>query len=504
MRSVGEEIKKFMKEWDEEDLYEILYEKLARERAKVVDKLVSLRKPAVPHLLAMLEEQDTWNPLIAIDALGEIGDKRAIKPLVDMLEDPDFGEAACHALKKFGPVCIPDVIAKLRYRIANPVEEESTFVKITSYALTTIGEIRSDESIGFLNALLDDYMSEIPEEPFDPAEHDWKYRNVDFFHLLDCLVKQQDERAIPHIKKARDLFPKNYTEYTVCQLAIERIEKGEMEGYLPMDALEIAMPFETIMKMLSGGEIGGESGFNGESGEDFPLEEEWGLKVKKEIPKGACCLCGKTYTGAGMTRHLRSCLSKDVSTKPPGGNSLEKTKTFHLVISGAYLSEYWMHLEVPARATLNDLDKFLRRIWLECCGHMSAYTIEGTTYSSGPIKEYGDKSMYAKLGNVLSAGMTFHYEYDFGSTTRLVIRVASELERPVEGKLIKLLARNDPPGITCEACDNKATWVCSQCIYDDTGWLCDRCASEHECGEEMLLPVVNSPRVGTCAYGEVV
>jgi hypothetical protein len=26
------------------------------------------------------------------------------------------------------------------------------------------------------------------------------------------------------------------------------------------------------------------------------------------------------------------------------------------------------------------------------------------------------------------------------------------------------------------------------------------CAAKHECGEEMLLPVLNSPRAGVCGY----
>ena len=41
---------------------------------------------------------------------------------------------------------------------------------------------------------------------------------------------------------------------------------------------------------------------------------------------------------------------------------------------------------------------------------------------------------------------------------------------------------------------------CAQCIYEGGGWLCEACAKSHECGEEMLLPVVNSPRVGTWGY----
>ena len=43
-------------------------------------------------------------------------------------------------------------------------------------------------------------------------------------------------------------------------------------------------------------------------------------------------------------------------------------------------------------------------------------------------------------------------------------------------------------------------FICAQCIYEDKGCLCDACARSHECGEEMLLPLVNSPRAGVCGY----
>jgi hypothetical protein len=67
-------------------------------------------------------------------------------------------------------------------------------------------------------------------------------------------------------------------------------------------------------------------------------------------------------------------------------------------------------------------------------------------------------------------------------------------------KSIQILARNAPPLITCEICGEIAPLVCAQCIWSDEGWLCDKCAGEHKCGEEMLLPLVNSPRVGMCGY----
>jgi len=34
---------------------------------------------------------------------------------------------------------------------------------------------------------------------------------------------------------------------------------------------------------------------------------------------------------------------------------------------------YWLYLDISMTSTLKSLDAFLREIWLECCGHMSAF-----------------------------------------------------------------------------------------------------------------------------------
>ncbi len=100
-------------------------------------------------------------------------------------------------------------------------------------------------------------------------------------------------------------------------------------------------------------------------------------------------------------------------------------------------------------------------------------------------------------GEFSKSAMTRHLET---CEPRASIKVISDREVEAKGKAIQVLARNTPPVILCEECGKPATNVCSQCIFDGKGWLCDDCAEEHECGEEMLLPVVNSPRVGMCAY----
>ncbi|BCL80655.1 hypothetical protein ccbrp13_31200 [Ktedonobacteria bacterium brp13] len=48
---------------------------------------------------------------------------------------------------------------------------------------------------------------------------------------------------------------------------------------------------------------------------------------------------------------------------------------------------YWMHLEVSTGATLADLDHFLRKSWLECYGHLSAFEIGNQSYPLRSVRK---------------------------------------------------------------------------------------------------------------------
>lgn len=222
--------------------------------------------------------------------------------------------------------------------------------------------------------------------------------------------------------------------------------------------------------------------------------------MAKQASTGKCHLCGGVFGKSEMMKHLKACRQKEGSEPMSSAQSSRKKDVFHLLVEGRYSPEYWMHIELPADTQLAVLDGFLRDTWLECCGHLSMFSIENKRYSAAEMEEFDDETMEARLGEVLSPGMKFYHEYDFGSTTHLVLNVISQEQRPIKGKAVQILARNEPPEIPCVSCGKPATQVCAECICSDAGWLCDTCAAGHECGQEMLLPVVNSPRVGVCAY----
>ena len=222
--------------------------------------------------------------------------------------------------------------------------------------------------------------------------------------------------------------------------------------------------------------------------------------MARETSKGQCNLCSETFSKSVMTRHLKSCKQKNSSETVSEGQGSRKAEVFHLLVEGRYSPEYWMHIELPANASLEVLDRFLRDIWLECCGHMSMFSIQDKMYSVAPMADFDDESMEAGLDAVLSPGMKFYHEYDFGSTTQLTLKVISQEQKQIKSRAIVILARNEPPSYPCMSCGKTAAHICTECMWEGEGCLCEKCVAGHECGEEMILPIVNSPRVGVCGY----
>ena len=218
---------------------------------------------------------------------------------------------------------------------------------------------------------------------------------------------------------------------------------------------------------------------------------------------GKCYLCEEVYTKAGMTRHLKSCIEKNYLKKV---NTEDKKKLYYyLVVEGKHRDNYWLHLQVDADIILKILDGFLREIWLECCGHLSSFNIKGNTYSIKPMSDFDEYNMNYSLSELLAPESHFSYEYDFGSTTCLKLRVVDIFKAKGRERAISILARNEKPVISCSYCGEPAIKVCPECLFQNKGWLCEKCSEKHgniDClvDSEMLLPVVNSPRTGTCAY----
>jgi hypothetical protein len=213
--------------------------------------------------------------------------------------------------------------------------------------------------------------------------------------------------------------------------------------------------------------------------------------------KGSCAYCQRVLTRSGMAKHLRTCAARHGIAVRVDESSQASEMLFHLELRDAWSGMYWLHVEVAATASMQGLDRYLRAIWLECCGHSSEWRI-GRAWSGEKI------GMGAKLGSALLRGHELVHVYDFGTTTETQVRLVDRRAGVATPKRpITLMARNHPPPIPCMKCDARAVSLCMQCVIelDEGGGLCAEHAEEHphdDYGE--LMPIVNSPRTGVCGY----
>jgi len=85
----------------------------------------------------------------------------------------------------------------------------------------------------------------------------------------------------------------------------------------------------------------------------------------------------------------------------PRNGSLNSTTTKKQQPDARSAPKYRLYLEASADVTLTELDHFPRDLWLDCCGHLSLFTVRNRTYGSSPDEEFGDKSMQIRLRKVL-------------------------------------------------------------------------------------------------------
>jgi hypothetical protein len=222
----------------------------------------------------------------------------------------------------------------------------------------------------------------------------------------------------------------------------------------------------------------------------------------KQTPKseGKCFFYGGTFTKAGINCHLQIHLRQKVKENAVGQSYLVKIETDPHYGGFPYFLSLWLN----GNTTMKNIDDFLRDIWLECCVHLSVFTnpknrkqndgIWGffetvELLEKGKQKEYeklmeesnDEVPMSRKTDKVFYKGLKLEYEYDFGSSTDLLLTVVEDYPVKADKKIV-LLSRNEP-----------------------LEWLCDTCAEKHakkceDFSEYAAMPVVNSPRMGVCGY----
>jgi hypothetical protein len=199
----------------------------------------------------------------------------------------------------------------------------------------------------------------------------------------------------------------------------------------------------------------------------------------------------------GLSKHLKTCTQRQETIQAAERKQAgSKQRYYHLQIQDAWSADFWLHVEMMDTATLKDLDRYLRGIWLECCGHLSRFSVGGWSGEEIPMSR--------QIGRVFKLGVELTHIYDFGTSSETLVKAVDIREgNPLTRQPVYLMARNKMPETVCAECGEPAGWLCMECLIEGDEWitLCEKHAKEHphkEYGEPILL--VNSPRLGMCGY----
>lgn len=158
--------------------------------------------------------------------------------------------------------------------------------------------------------------------------------------------------------------------------------------------------------------------------------------------QGRCYYCNKELTERTIKRHMKNCLEMKKFIEEEMKVAKGVREQFIISIKDKDKpGVYCIYVSMDANLQLQHLDKFIRDIWVECCGHLSTFSIDKEMYHDNSDGQY-EMNFYLK--DVLSVNTKFEYQYDFGSTTHLILEVVDIIKVPSEFSQIEVIARNNP------------------------------------------------------------
>ena len=241
--------------------------------------------------------------------------------------------------------------------------------------------------------------------------------------------------------------------------------------------------------------------------------------------KVICTICQKKFGSIQIEKHKPICYMEQ---------HMNESGYFIEFRSYSYITNkiYKLYVIFGLNCKFTHIDKFLRKIWCECCNHLSEfYFFKDAKSNSENIKKNSFLKNYEEnVGN-------FGYDYDMGSTTTIYFKIISKLNGNEINTKNKIIYRNEPPVIMCDVCNNEPSvyvydedCICNNCIINDESDNESDEDNESENNksnenkqndknnendsndsdnyetietfniEDFVLPIVNSPRVGICGY----
>ncbi|MFH1849452.1 MAG: SEC-C metal-binding domain-containing protein [archaeon] len=206
---------KELKQYDNEERYDLEYDTVKEKLNPVIKKLIEMGDPALDLLHELIRHEETWSCLFALEILKEIISEKSIPFLIDFIisnDDLDYfesGEEAMYALHNIGVPAIEPLIAAVIDSFAQK--------KYIYYLVGALNEIKDQRVYSFMKEIVNDYLA-----------HNEKYVGWfvidDFVHDFD---KQGKEEILPLLRQILEIKSLSERQQIEIKDTIEVIENPE-------------------------------------------------------------------------------------------------------------------------------------------------------------------------------------------------------------------------------------------------------------------------------------
>ncbi|MFH1917178.1 MAG: tetratricopeptide repeat protein [Nanoarchaeota archaeon] len=200
---------------DNKEGYKLSHQNAQKKMNESVKKVVSFGDKSIPHLVPLLENEETWSCMFALQILKEINSEKSVPYLIAFIkktEDSDYGENcddAVHALHAIGSPAIPELMAHVKRDFANKEYHD--------YIVDALTGIQHPDVYSFMTSMVKEYLADA--ESYD----DWL--PIEFFTYN--FSEQGNKEVLPLLRKVLELDFLSETQREEIESTIQQIEDPE-------------------------------------------------------------------------------------------------------------------------------------------------------------------------------------------------------------------------------------------------------------------------------------
>jgi tetratricopeptide (TPR) repeat protein len=201
-----------LKQYDNDQGYKLSYEKVKDKLENTIKQLIGYGEDCVEYLHPILDHDETWSCLFALETLKEIKSEKSLFPLINFIknnEDGDYWESCEDAMFALAAIGEP-AVKPLLDEVKSNFKDKKYFI----YLVGALTEIKHDDVYSFMEDTLKDYLEK-------SSEYDSWFKIEDFVYNLD---KQGKKEILPLLKKILEMDHLSRHEQIEIKDTIEIIE----------------------------------------------------------------------------------------------------------------------------------------------------------------------------------------------------------------------------------------------------------------------------------------